>query len=109
MSPVRPPPPQIWPTCVPVKAFHADPLTTWWLPGLRIVAHQGAVNNQNAADQWTVMTADGRGPKIPGRWWPRSRVTLVGLVEHQHDLPDLWVDNLPHGTPLWWQPPADAG
>ncbi len=92
-----------------MKAFHADPLTTWWLPGLRVVAHQGAVNNQNAADQWTVMTADGRGHKIPDRWWPRSRVTLVGLVEHQHDLPDLWVDNLPNGTPLWWQPPADAG
>jgi hypothetical protein len=52
------------------------------------------------------MSADGSGRPIPDRWWPRSRVTLVGLVDTRDNLPELWADHLPNGTPLWWPPEA---
>ena len=99
-------PSEVWPTSVPVSAFHPDPLSSWWLPGLRIVAHQGAVTNHDTADRWEVMSANGGGRPIPDRWWPRSRVTLVGLVDTRDNLPELWADHLPGGTPLWWPPEA---
>ena len=95
---------EAWPTCVPVSAFNPDPLSSWWLPGLRVVAHQGAVTNQATTDHWEVMSADGSGRPIPARWWPRSRVTLVGVVDARDHLPTLWADHLPNGTPLWWHP-----
>ncbi len=50
---------EVWPTCVPVSAFHPDPLSLWWLPGVRIVAHQGAATNHDTADRWEMMSANG--------------------------------------------------